>query len=221
MGVTAKATSVQLTNILNGPEAGPEGFRTHPQQHHPVAQGHSFSKKLWLITRSPQTMPLLQCSLNKTHHDIPITMTQLTSWSNTTSTQSTIFTHRHPECTCHSTWVVDHINQLGRLQPSWWRGCGKGQRSQPVGGGGPAYHQSCDINRTSWQLQTAMPNSRQLNLHQWVYAHWQLGTSTSRLNGILFRFAITGLLFSCVMLPGSSWLQLACKNGFFEPRPFH
>ena len=55
--------------------------RIHPRQHHSVTQEHPFSKKFWLTTGSPQTMPLVQHSLDNTkrrtvtiHHNHTLTI---------------------------------------------------------------------------------------------------------------------------------------------------
>ena len=89
-GVAARAGSVHLICSMNWKLGCKGGARTHPQQHHPVAQGGLFSKKFRQTTGSPgspQTMPIVWQSLDNTKRH---TMTSMAfHYTPTTTTQPT------------------------------------------------------------------------------------------------------------------------------------
>ena len=104
-------------NILNGPEARPEGDTpsTAPSccSRMPI---NIFSKKFWLTTRSPQTMPL---AYQKAHHDID--NTQPTSME------------QHYLHTINNLSHTDSPSMCPQLHPPLWTSLGG--FCQAIGGG--------------------------------------------------------------------------------------
>ena len=90
-GEAARARSVHLIYLMDQKLGREGGARTQPQQYHPVPQGRPFSKEFdrqLEAHQSPQTMPIVQHSLDNTKgyttmsmtfHNTPTTTTQPTS----------------------------------------------------------------------------------------------------------------------------------------------